>query len=104
MFLKKRGQSTLEYALLIAIVVAALLAIRIYMKRGVQGRLRSATDDIGEQFDAKKTAYSYTTGRTGKVVEEVTSGVSSTFAGKGEKGTAEIVTRKGTETVDAWTE
>ncbi|MFC1675080.1 hypothetical protein ACFL1K_04275 [Candidatus Omnitrophota bacterium] len=46
-----KGQSTLEYAIVIALVVAALLAMNIYMKRAVQGRMRSATDDIGEQFD-----------------------------------------------------
>ena len=50
-----RGQSTVEYAVCIAVVVAALLAMQIYMKRGVQGKLRSATDDVGEQFSP--TAY-----------------------------------------------
>ena len=49
------GQSTVEYAVLIAVVVGALIAMQIYMKRGVQGKLRSATDDIGEQFSP--TAY-----------------------------------------------
>ena len=57
-FLKKkktRGQSTLEYAVLIIIVIGALLSIQIYIKRGVQGRLKSATDDIGDQYSPGNT-------------------------------------------------
>jgi len=45
-----KGQSTLEYAVLIAIIVGALVAMQVYIKRGLQGRWRQATDDIGEQF------------------------------------------------------
>ncbi len=55
MFNQKRGQSTLEYAVIIAVVVAALLAIQIYMKRGVQGKLRESSDKIGEQYSAGNT-------------------------------------------------
>jgi Tfp pilus assembly protein PilE len=46
----KRGQSMLEYAILIVIVIAALITLQAYIKRGIQGRLKSASDDIGEQF------------------------------------------------------
>ena len=52
---KKRGQSTLEYAVLIIVIIAALIAIQTYMKRGVQGRLKSASDDIGDQFSPNNT-------------------------------------------------
>lgn len=48
--MRKKGQSTLEYAVIIAVVVAALVAVQTYVKRGLQGRLRQASDDIGEQF------------------------------------------------------
>jgi Flp pilus assembly pilin Flp len=47
---QKRGQSTLEYAVLIVVIIGALLTIQVYIKRGVQGRLRSAADDIGDQY------------------------------------------------------
>ncbi|MFA6349799.1 MAG: hypothetical protein WCY12_02580 [Candidatus Omnitrophota bacterium] len=57
---KKRGQSTLEYAIIIAVVVGALLAIQVYVKRGVQGRFKQAADDIGEQFSAGKGTYNTT--------------------------------------------
>lgn len=55
-FLRKiKGQSTLEYAVLIIIVIGALLSIQVYIKRGIQGRLKSATDDIGDQFSPGNT-------------------------------------------------
>lgn len=50
-----KGQSTLETAVLIMIVIGALLSIQVYIKRGVQGRLRSAADDIGDQYSAGNT-------------------------------------------------
>ncbi len=52
---KKKGQSALEYAILITIVIAALLTIQMYIKRGVQGRLKSSSDDIGDQFSPDNT-------------------------------------------------
>lgn len=50
-----RGQSTLEFTIIIACIVAALLAMQVYIKRAVQGKLRSAADDIGRQYDPKNT-------------------------------------------------
>ena len=47
---RKKGQSTLEYAVLIIIIIGALLSIQVYIKRGIQGRLKGAADDIGDQF------------------------------------------------------
>jgi cytoskeletal protein RodZ len=52
---QKRGQSTLEYAVLTVIIIGALLSIQFYIKRGVQGRLKSATDDIGDQYSVGNT-------------------------------------------------
>ncbi len=52
---KKRGQSTLEYAVLIIIIIGALLSIQVYIKRGISGRLKQASDDIGDQFSVGNT-------------------------------------------------
>ena len=52
---KKRGQSTLEYAVLVVVVVAALISIQVYVKRGIQGRMKSSADDIGDQFSPGNT-------------------------------------------------
>jgi len=63
MFIKlnKRAQSTLEYGIVIAVVVAALIAMQIYFKRGIQGKLKQSTDDIGSQFSPGQTNISVTT-------------------------------------------
>ena len=53
---QRRGQSTIEYAVVASVVVGALLWMQIYMKRGVMGKMQTATDQIGEQF----TPLSYT--------------------------------------------
>lgn len=58
---KKKAQSTLEYAVLIIIVIGALLSIQVYIKRGIQGRLRSAADDIGDQYKVGSHMWNRTT-------------------------------------------
>lgn len=58
---KNKGQSTLEYVILFGFVVAALLAMGVYMKRGFQGRLRESTDQIGEQYSPGQMSGSFTT-------------------------------------------
>jgi uncharacterized protein (UPF0333 family) len=75
---KKRGQSTLEYAILILVIIAALISIQAYIKRGVQGRLKSATDDIGDQFSP---------GNTNSIVAEKTKSKTHQLFGQDETGT-----------------
>lgn len=41
----------MEYTLVITCVVGALLGMQIYVKRALQGRLRAAGDQIGEQYE-----------------------------------------------------
>ena len=78
MLIKRRAQSTLEYALIIAVVVGALIAMQVYVKRGVQGRLKSATDDIGEQYSPGYTTGTIITQTTTDTQENLTDGVTST--------------------------
>jgi len=55
MIKKVKAQSILEYAMVIVCIAGALLAMQIYVKRGIQGRLRNAADEVGEQYSAKNT-------------------------------------------------
>jgi hypothetical protein len=40
----KRGQNTAEYAILIGVIVAAAIAMQIYIRRGMQARIKDAVD------------------------------------------------------------
>lgn len=57
---KQKAQSTLEYGAVVACIVAALIGMQIYIKRSIQGRLRDAADEIGEQYSARTTRSSLT--------------------------------------------
>jgi len=50
---KKKGQSSLEYVVIIVILVGAFVGIRNYLKRGMQGRLQSAIEGLGDQYDPR---------------------------------------------------
>ena len=44
---KRTAQTTAEYAILIALVVGAAMAMQIYVKRGLQGRVKDVVDHTG---------------------------------------------------------
>lgn len=50
----RRGQSLLEYTIVLVIVVAALLTMQTYIKRGLQGRWKDSVDQLGDQYDPGK--------------------------------------------------
>ena len=52
---KKKAQTTIEYSTLVIIAIAACLVAGVYFKRGVQGRWRTAVDEMGEQYDPRYT-------------------------------------------------
>ena len=70
--LNKRGQPALEYVMVIAVFVAALIAMQVYFKRGIQGRVREASDDIGNQFSPGYTSNEFTTTLGGTSTETYT--------------------------------
>lgn len=73
---RKKGQSTLEYAVLIIIIIGALLSIQVYIKRGIQGRLKGAADDIGDQFSVGNTNVIQTTTVSGQTRDTFEAGQS----------------------------
>ena len=83
----KKGQNTAEYAILIALVVAAAIAMQTYVKRSWQGGVKFAVDKVNKSgsitgqyepyylesdFTATKSAYKDTveTEAGGKVTRE----------------------------------
>ena len=55
MIIRKKGQSILEYVILLMIVIGVFVAMSNYVKRGLAGRWKVAVDDIGEQYDPRLT-------------------------------------------------
>ncbi len=47
----RKGQTILEYTVILIIILGVMIAMKDYIKRGVQGRWKSATDDFGDQYD-----------------------------------------------------
>lgn len=95
---KRKGQSTLEYALIIAVVVAGLLLMQHYVRRGVAGRLKQASDDMGEQYDP--TAYSggFSINQTSRTRQETTNIGTNTIHLQDQ-----VSSKTGQEAVSAWT-
>ena len=56
---RNRGQSTAEITVLFAVIIGALLTMQIYMKRAAMGKLRSAADQVGDQFSPYVTTSQY---------------------------------------------
>ena len=54
MFRQRKAQSTIEYVVLLTIILGVFVATGNYFKRGVQGRWKAAVDDLGEQYDPRE--------------------------------------------------
>jgi Flp pilus assembly pilin Flp len=55
MLTNKNAQSVMEYAVIIAVITAGLIAMQLYLKRGLQGALRNQSESIGEQYRPGQT-------------------------------------------------
>lgn len=65
------GQSALEFAMLIVILIGALLGMQNYFKRGIQGRMKASVDGMGEQYDPMFTEVDITHAVTGTTVTNI---------------------------------
>ena len=48
---RDKAQSTLEYLILLIIVIGAFVATQTYIKRGFQGRWKETVDGFADQYD-----------------------------------------------------
>ena len=53
----RKAQNTAEYALLIALVVAGIIAMQTYAQRGLQARVRDAADYMTEDATLSKHGF-----------------------------------------------
>ncbi len=87
----KRGQNTAEYAIVIALVLGAAIAMQTYVKRSMQGGVKYAVDKLGSnstgtnQYEPYYLQSSYNTTVGGHTDTEETvagGGVNRTFSDK----------------------
>jgi len=57
----KKGQNILEYIVLLALIVSALLIMNIVIKRAYQGRIKQNADEVGQQYSPGHTTSKITT-------------------------------------------
>lgn len=97
--LNRKGQSTLEYALIIAVVVGGLLLMQHYVRRGYAGRLKSASDEMGEQYDPTTYTGNFTVTQHSKAEQKVLDRETKTTQLEDQTNV-----KTGSETVGAWGE
>lgn len=78
-----RGQTTAEYAVVIGLVVAAIVAMQVFVKRSVQAKVKDVTDSFAatasgttgseKQFEPDYASSSYTVGQTNDSTDAVVS-------------------------------
>lgn len=105
--MSSRGSTFVEYGTLIAIIVAALLSMQVYLKRGFSGKLRAAADSVGAPYAPKETTSNFTLrGRSDTTTESKV--IKDKALGDGTKADVMVTTstintnttqRTGTETV-----
>jgi len=76
---RRTAQSTGEYAILIGLVIAAVVAMQVYVKRGLQGQLKDAMDTFSttanftssptKQYEPYYLASNFEVTRDSKVAE-----------------------------------
>lgn len=70
-----------EYAILLTLVVAAIIAMQVYVKRGMQAKMKAAADNVGwgftkvmptntKQYEPYYQASDITTGQDQKIQEK----------------------------------
>lgn len=86
-FLNKKAQSTAEYVIVLGLIVAAVMAMQTYVKRGLQGRIRDAVNFVdsgnqtagvvafsGAQYEPYYLSSDFNTNRTSGEVMDMAAG------------------------------
>ena len=68
---KNRAQSLSEYAVVLGLVSVALVSMQVYIKRGMQGRLRDMANQISPvQYERANATANYTITRSSNITED----------------------------------
>lgn len=88
------AQSITEYAIALAAIAGALLVMQIYLRRGIQGRIKDLADEISPvHYEQGQTSSYFVSNQYGETVSSYNFGNSATY-------TNEITEREGIENVE----
>lgn len=93
----RKAQSTLEYALIIGVVVAGLLLMQHYVRRGLAGKYKSSSDDLGEQFEPAHYTANFVVTQSSNVNQAVQNRIAATT-----HNAVQQSLKTGNENVGAW--
>lgn len=103
-YLNKKAQSTAEYVIVLGLIVAAVLAMQTYVKKGLQGRMKDATDYVGSEGQGVFVTKQYDPYYLKSSFQDESSTTSSESGEEGDvlsRDTTETRTRTGTHVVGA---
>lgn len=101
----KKAQSTAEYVIVLGLIVAAVMAMQTYVKRGFQGKIKDAVDYVDpnaqstnaifstKQYEPYYLGSTFNTSRTSDEAEDISTG------GETNKITNEVTTRTGNQVI-----
>ena len=87
--MKNRGQSIVEYTVVLGLVILALSAMSFYFRRGIQSVVKTAADEAGNQSDAEDINPSTGT-KTSSAINRQTESTKRTRILKGESRISDI--------------
>lgn len=91
----ERAQSTIEYFVLFILIVAGLVGMQVYVKRGMQGRLRGSleqlTDEIAYSPGATNSSWVVTTNTQENSTYENKTSISSAMVNQSVQRNEEIL-------------
>jgi len=102
-----RGQSTAEYAIVIGLVIGAAVAMQVYVKRGIQARIKDAVDHTDASDGITRSGQYEPYYLTSDVITSREATTAATTGAGGtvtRKTTADTTSRTGTTTVEAVSE
>lgn len=92
----------LEYSILFAVILSAILIMQFYVKRSYQGRLKREADTVGQQYSPGHTTSNITTTTDSTSTTTVEDGIQSTVIGGPGANNTVLSTMDKTETVDSY--
>lgn len=100
--LMRKGQSTAEYAIVIGLVIAAAVAMQVYVKRSLQAKVKDAVDyndPAATMLSTGQYEPYYLTSDMASTRQESTTAATSAGGGVSRTINTDVATRTGTQSI-----